>query len=330
MTSDNVNVGGEFALIRQFFMQKTHHNPHVDLGVGDDGALFRIATHQQCVVSSDLLISGRHFFADTAPYGLGHKALAVNLSDLAAMAAEPLAFTLSLGLPRRDEAWLSQFSAGLYDLAQTHRCDLIGGDTTHSEQLVINITVLGQVPTGQAVRRDGAQVGDDVWVSGELGSAAYALHLLQTNPSSAVLSSIRHRLELPTPRIALGLALRGVATAMLDLSDGLAGDLTHILRASHCGVQINCDALPLAEPLLNLPRMEALTHAVAGGDDYELCFTAPAAARDVISDLGRTLQLPLTRIGCVVNGEPDVEWCSTQVQDLSSAVVNWAGFNHFP
>lgn len=331
MSNGETKIGGEFALIRQFFTQKVHHQSQVDLGVGDDAALFRIAPHQQCVVSSDLLIGGRHFFADVLPYDLGHKALAVNLSDLAAMGAEPLAFTLSIGLPECDEAWLNDFSCGLYDLAQKYSCDLIGGDTTRSEQLVINITVLGQVPVGSAIRRDGGQVGDDIWVSGELGAAAYALSLLQgkENASLDILSSIRHRLDRPMPRVELGLALRGVATGMLDLSDGLAGDLSHLLRASNCGAQIDCDVLPLAKSLHDVPRLVSWRHALTGGDDYELCFTVPKSKREVVHDIGRKLQLSVTRIGCLDKKDAKIRWRSSQEPELAASMHSWSGFNHF-
>lgn len=331
MSTGETKIGGEFELIRQFFTQKTHHQSQVDLGVGDDAALFRIASHQQCVVSSDLLISGKHFFADVLPYDLGHKALAVNLSDLAAMGAEPLAFTLSIGLPKFDEAWLSDFSCGLYELAQKHRCDLIGGDTTRSDELLINITVLGQTPIGKAIRRDGAQLGDDVWVSGDLGAAAYALSLLQEkkNTSLDILSSIRHRLERPTPRVDLGLALRGIATAMLDLSDGLAGDLSHLLKASKCGAQIDCDALPLAKSLHSLPCAVSWRYALTGGDDYELCFTAPKNKREVVYGIGQKLQLSMTRIGCLDRKDTKIRWRSSQNSELATSIDNWSGFNHF-
>lgn len=316
-----VNIGGEFNLIRQFFTYEPH-NSQVDCAVGDDAALLRIASGQQCVVSSDMLVAGRHFLHDAPPRDLGHKALAVNLSDLAAMGAEPIGFTLSLGLPSMDAAWLSEFSAGMMALARLHNCDLIGGDTTKSENLVINITVLGQTPSGAAIMRSGAQVDDDIWVSGSLGEAAYALELLQHN----LPAPMRHRLERPAPRVAVGMALRGVASAMLDVSDGLAGDLLHILRASHKGAIIDCDALPLCA---DLPVENAWRLALTGGDDYELCFTAPAHAREVIQKIATSTQTPLTRIGQITAGEAKIEWRSANAPQMLDNMQQWRGYDHF-
>lgn len=321
-------IGGEFALIRQFFHQKTQHQAQVDLSVGDDAALFRVAHGQQCVVSTDLLVSGRHFFADAAPRLLGHKALAVNLSDLAAMGAQPLAFTLSIALPSVDEAWLADFSAGMFALAQTHQCDLIGGDTTRSEQLVIGITIFGQLPRGAAILRSGAQVGDDIWVSGTLGGAAYALDLLQ-NGAAHVPELLRQRLEAPTPRVALGLALRDIATAMLDVSDGLAGDLMHVLRASNLAATIECDDLPMPLELQELPQLEAWRYAVTGGDDYELCFTAPATQRAALTALSVAQGVALTRIGLTTAGAPNITWRSQSNPAHFAQMSDWTGYNHF-
>ena len=327
---DSPEIGGEFALIRQFFTHPTQH-PQVDLGVGDDAALFRIAAGQQCVVSSDMLVSGRHFFADVAPRALGHKALAVNLSDLAAMGAEPIGFTLSLALPHVDADWLRELSTGMLALSRAFNCDLIGGDTTRSDQLVINVTVFGQVPMGAAIRRDGALVGDDVWVTGALGDAAYALELLrQPNAASNEMAQqLRHRLEMPQPRVALGVALRGVASAMLDVSDGLAGDLLHILKASNCCAVMDADALPLSPELRCLPIEQAWRYALTGGDDYELCFTAPVAMRERIVELGEQHNTPVTRIGQAQLGVPKINWTSTQAPQLLDNMRQWTGYNHF-
>jgi thiamine-monophosphate kinase len=324
-----VRIGGEFALIRQFFTQQRHHHPQVTLGVGDDAAIFGIAIGHQCVVSSDMLVEGRHFFIDAAPYDLGHKALAVNLSDMAAMGAEPIGFTLSLALPDVGVEWLSDFSAGLFALAAQHHCDLIGGDTTRSDTLVINITVFGQVPTGQAIRRSGAQEGDDIWVSGTLGTAAYALDILRNTPQSPFLMQIRHHLERPVPRVELGLALRDIANAMLDISDGLAGDLLHVLRASNVSAQVDVDVLPLEDCVRLLPTEQALRYALTGGDDYELCFTAPVALRAQVQNIAERTQKPLTRVGCIQEGAPKIHWQSTMSPQLLDKMQDWTGYNHF-
>ena len=339
----------EFQIIQSYFTLPTLR---ADLGVGDDCALFRVAQGHQCAVTSDMVVSGRHFFWDVDARSLGHKALAVNLSDLAAMGAEPLGFTLSLALPAVSEAWLAGFSGGLLDLAREFHCDLIGGDTTKSAAsfenngLVINITAFGQVPIGAAVRRDGAQVGDDVWVSGVLGDAARALVLLQREQSGDVLGvveaeallALRPRLERPTPRVALGMALRGVASSMLDLSDGFAGDVRHVLRASNVDVEIDCDVLPLSSTLKNLnlgqqcPIWHTWRDALTGGDDYELCFTSSPTQRDVLAELSSRAAVPLTRIGCVIEragDAPNVRWCSENSPEGLMHMREWRGYNHF-
>ena len=262
---------GEFDLIQRFFQRPAHRSP---LGVGDDCALLAPRPGMQLAVSSDMLVQGRHFLPDVAPRLLGHKALAVNLSDLAACGAQPLAFTLALALPHSDEAWCQAFSEGLFALAEAHDCELIGGDTTQGP-LTICITVFGEVPSGQAILRSGAQVGDDIWVSGTLGDARLALDALQRQHMlpPPVLAQARQRLEAPTPRVALGQALRGIASSALDVSDGLLGDLNHILHASHVGASIEvATTRPLLaashHPLLRAmasSRIDACT--LAGGDD---------------------------------------------------------------
>ena len=327
----------EFSLIGAYFKRaiSPSKTPQIDVGVGDDAALFRVADEHQCVVSSDLLIEGRHFFADVAPRTLGHKSLAVNLSDLAAMGAQPLGFTLSIGLPHVDETWLSEFSKGLFALADEFNCPLIGGDTTQSDTIVINITIFGQVPTGQAIVRSGAQVGDDVWVTGTLGDAAYALNLIQNAPTHSDLAQVRARLETPTPRVAFACALRtaGLAHSMLDVSDGLAGDLRHILRASNVSARMDCDALPLSSVVLQLPVAQAWSYAVAGGDDYELCLTASAtsAARAALFDLAQKFATPITRVGTIapMNQRNQVIWHSERAPEVAQRLTCSNGFNHF-
>lgn len=298
---------GEFELIERFFTRPT---PRAVLGVGDDCALLQPAPGMQLAISSDMLVAGRHFFDDVDPRTLGHKALAVNLSDLAACGARPLAFTLALALPQADAAWLEPFAQGLLALADWHGCELIGGDTTRGP-LNICITVFGEVPTGQALLRSGARAGDDIYVSGTLGDAAMALAALQgTLPlPEALLRQARIRLEQPTPRIALGLALRGIASAAADISDGLLGDLGHILKRSGVGATLDTKiAINLLaayahstglsdQPGSWLSESTTLRCVLAGGDDYELVFTAPPAQRAAVQAASAASHTPVTRIG---------------------------------
>lgn len=287
----------EFGLIHQFFTRPVQK---AVLGVGDDCALIEARPGHQLAISTDMLVSGRHFFPDVSPRSLGHKALAVNLSDLAAMGAEPRAFTLALALPEADPVWLEAFAAGMLALADDHGCELIGGDTTKGP-LTLSITVFGDVPPKQALRRDAARPGDDIWISGTLGDARLALgdcrgEWLLPEPDFTV---IRARMDTPTPRVALGMALRNVAHAALDISDGLIGDLGHILARSSVGAIVDVDALPRSEILGAQPLELQRECVLAGGDDYELCFTAPAGARETLAGIGRQLGLPLTRVGAI-------------------------------
>lgn len=287
---------GEFDLIARYFTRPAKRSP---LGVGDDCALLAPAAGMQLAVSSDMLVEGRHFLSTVSPERLGHKSLAVNLSDLAACGAKPLAFTLALALPAVDEAWLEGFSHGLFALADAHGCELIGGDTTRGP-LNICITVFGEVPAGGALLRSGAKAGDDIWVSGTLGDARLALEVFRGTlalPGEAF-ELARERMERPTPRVALGLALRGIATAAIDVSDGLVGDLGHILKASGVGAQVDADiagALLAASTAISAEVRRTCT--LAGGDDYELAFTAPASARDAVEQAGRAASTPVARIG---------------------------------
>ncbi|MCJ7798694.1 MAG: thiamine-phosphate kinase [Polaromonas sp.] len=298
---------GEFDLIARYF---TRPAARAVLGVGDDCALLQPAPGTQMAISCDMLVEGRHFFADVDPFALGHKALAVNLSDLAACGATPRAFTLALALPRADDAWLAPFSRGLLALADAHGCELVGGDTTQGP-LNICITVFGEVPVvngrSQALLRSGARAGDDVYVSGTLGDARLALEALRGTlvlPAD-MLAQARQRLEQPTPRVALGQALRGVASAAIDVSDGLLGDLQHILKASGVGATIDTSIainliayyahLGCATGLFSLEKR--LDYVLAGGDDYELAFTAPASAREAVQAAARQADTPVTRIG---------------------------------
>lgn len=302
---------GEFDLIERYFKRPARQ---AVLGVGDDCALLQAAPGTQLAISSDMLVEGRHFFANVDPCLLGHKALAVNLSDLAACGAKPLAFTLALALPRAEAAWLAPFSQGLLALADAHACELVGGDTTQGP-LTICITVFGEVPVtdgrSQALLRSGARAGDDLYVSGTLGDARLALEALRGTVSvpAPVLAAARLRLEAPTPRVALGLALRGIATAAIDVSDGLLGDLGHVLKQSGVGATLDTDvALGLiashadylgagGQFFSQIAPDQWLAWALAGGDDYELLFTAPTAAREAVSAAAQASLTPVTRIG---------------------------------
>ncbi|ROZ79351.1 thiamine-phosphate kinase [Ramlibacter sp. WS9] len=294
---------GEFELIDRFFKRPVTRSP---LGIGDDCALLAPAAGMELAVSSDMLVEGRHFLSTVDPFKLGHKALAVNLSDLAACGARPLAFTLALAMPRAEEAWLEPFSRGLLALADEHACELVGGDTTRGP-LNICITVFGEVPQGQALLRSGARDGDDIYASGTLGEARLALEAFRGTVSlpADVFEAARARMEQPTPRVALGQALRGIATAAVDVSDGLLGDLGHILRRSGVGARIDTAAagrLMMPSCAAAVDEDRALEYALAGGDDYELVFTAPAASRDAVEAAAQGAGTRVTRIGGIEAG----------------------------
>ncbi|ABE46358.1 thiamine-phosphate kinase [Polaromonas sp. JS666] len=326
---------GEFDLIARYFTRPARR---AVLGVGDDCALLQPAPGTQLAISCDMLVEGRHFFPDVDPFRLGHKALAVNLSDLAACGATPLAFTLALALPRADDAWLEPFSRGLLRLADAHGCELVGGDTTQGP-LNICITVFGEVPVvggkGQALLRSGARAGDDLYVSGTLGDARLALEALRGAlplPAEA-LAQARTRLEQPTPRVALGQALRGIASAAIDVSDGLLGDLRHILAASRVGATIQTE---LATSLIasgsrsagesaHISADKQLELILSGGDDYELAFTAPASARDAVEAASQQAQTPVTRIGSIET-DPGLRLLNAQGQLMPG---RFASFDHF-
>ncbi|MES2609007.1 MAG: thiamine-phosphate kinase [Pseudomonadota bacterium] len=316
---------GEFDLIARYFTRPVHR---AALGVGDDCALLVPAAGMQLAVSSDMLVEGRHFFADAAPELLGHKALAVNLSDLAACGARPLAFTLALALPRVDEAWLAGFSRGLLALADAHGCELVGGDTTQGP-LNICITVFGEVPAGQALLRSGARAGDDLYVSGTLGDARLALEALLGNTAlpSEVLAAARLRLEQPTPRVALGLALRGVASSAMDVSDGLLGDLSHILKASDVGARIDISITATLMAHAGAATSPEQLHqcTLAGGDDYELAFTAPPSHRAAVAAAAQACQTPVARIGSI-EAEPGLRLVDGQGRPVEQ---HYASFDHF-
>jgi len=314
----------EFDLIAKYFTRAT---PGAVLGVGDDCALLAPSPGMQLAVSSDMLLEGRHFSPQDSPAGLGHKSLAVNLSDLAAMGATPRWATLAIALPEENDAWLTAFARGFFRMADMHGIELVGGDTTRGT-LTISITVMGEVPPGQALRRDGAQAGDDVWVSGVIGSAALALAYRQGRLFMEQIDAAKvlPALYLPTPRVELGIALRGIASSAIDISDGLLGDLGHILERSHVGASLEFSALP------TLPVTQAYLHeavardcVLAGGDDYELCFTAPADKRAAVVAAAESAGVAVTRIGRIT-AEPGLGVLDTNGQPLR---FEHTGYDHF-
>ena len=327
---------GEFDLIARYFKRPTQR---AVLGVGDDCALLAPTPGMHMAMSSDLLVEGRHFLSTVEPARLGHKALAVNLSDLAACGAEPTAFTLALSLPRIDEAWLEGFSTGLLQLANEYSCELVGGDTTQGP-LNICITAFGEVPPGDALLRQNAQVGDDIYISGTVGDARLALEVFRGTQflDAKAFEAVRARMEIPTPRIALGIALRAIANAAIDVSDGLLGDLGHILQRSQVGAQIDttwlqqsntfgedAQAAGISPTLAQLPWNKRIEFALAGGDDYELCFTAPVHQREMVHAAAWESKIPVTRIGRITEAQVLV------VLDPEGQPITrrFASFDHF-
>lgn len=316
----------EFDLIAQYFTRPTRRTDRVALGVGDDCALISPSPGMQLAISSDMLVSGRHFFPDADPLRLGHKCLAVNLSDLAAMGARPLAFTLALALPDARPEWLAPFSSGLLALADLYDCELIGGDTTKGP-LNICITVFGEVAPGRALRRDRAQAGDDIWISGTLGDARLALAAYRQELAldATTLQIAAERMHAPTPRVTLGLELSGIAHAAIDISDGLIGDLGHILKRSGVGASLVVDALPAGPMLARQPMDVRRRFGLAGGDDYELCFTASPAQRDAVLAAADRASTSVTRVG-TIEAEHGLRLLDTQGAALDLTLNS---FDHF-
>ncbi|GIZ51967.1 thiamine-phosphate kinase [Noviherbaspirillum aridicola] len=316
----------EFDLIARYFTRTPRRSDTTVLGVGDDCALLAPPPGAQLAISSDMLVEGRHFFPGADPKALGHKSLAVNLSDLAAMGARPLGFTLALALPEAEPDWLAGFSAGLLALADLHGCELIGGDTTRGP-LNICITVFGAVMPGQALRRDAARPGDDVWISGSLGDARLALagyrQELALTPQE--LDEAAPRMHRPTPRVALGTALAGIAHAAIDISDGLAGDLGHILKRSGVGAELDADALPAGPVLARRDAALRREYTLAGGDDYELCFTAPTERREEVLAAALAAGTPVTRVGRIA-AEPGLRLLDRDGRPLA---LQPTSFDHF-
>ena len=318
----------EFDLIRHYF---THATPRTLLGVGDDAALIRAGKGQLLVVAADMLVAGRHFFKDADPESVGHKALAVNLSDMAAMGATPRWATMGIALPKVDARWVAAFSKGFMALARKHGVDLIGGDTTRGP-LNICVQIIGEVPARQALRRDGAKAGDDIWVSGTLGDAALAVaaknERIKLKPAER--KQALQRLDWPVPRIALGLALRGVAHSAIDVSDGLAADLGHICERSRVAAVVAFECLPVSTMLRrHRASLVAQSAVVAGGDDYELCFTATPTKRAAVERAATRARVRVTRIGRVIRAPAGV--CSVVVVDRGGLPLplKKKGFDHF-
>lgn len=327
-------MASEFELIARYFSH-AYEGVWPTQGPGDDCAWID-PLGERLAVTTDMMALGTHFLPDADPVNVGHKALAVNLSDLAAAGAEPRAFLLALGLPEANTEWLSGFSRGLLDEAKTYGCALIGGDTTRTPQVngihapvTISITAMGAVPPNGALTRSGASPGDDIWVSGTLGDAFVALGIRQGKivPVAGTEGALFSRMDRPTPRVRLGLALRGVASACADISDGLAADLGHILERSHVGAVVEETRLPVSVALSHYPRSLVRQAQLTGGDDYELVFTAPQSARPTIEALSAQLALPLSRIGCVepltLGHNLSVETEAGERKPLSG------GFDHF-
>jgi thiamine-monophosphate kinase len=295
----------EFNLIAKYFTRTT---PNTDLGVGDDAALIQCRSGFQLAVSTDMLVAGTHFSHDANPYDIGWKSLAVNTSDMAAMGAQPKWATLAIALPHADEDWLAEFSRGFFACADTFKIDLIGGDTTRGP-LNISVTIMGEVPTNKALRRDGAKIGDDIWISGNLGDAALGLAHLQGklhskfNLDDGYIEYCLDALHQPQPRVALGLALVDLANSAIDISDGLLSDLGHILNASNVSAEIQLEKLPCSLFISkHLHEKQVQQCLLAGGDDYELCFTAPMNMRVEIEKISTELNLPIIQVGNIHAG----------------------------
>lgn len=318
-------VASEFELIQRYF---TRPAPSAVLGVGDDCALVKPRQGMLLAVSTDMLVEGTHFLAGTDPRRLGHKALAVNLSDLAAMGADARWALLSIALPAADEAWIAAFAGGFLALAESTGVDIIGGDTTRGP-LAMSVTVTGEVPPGLELRRSGAQVGDDIWLSGSTGDAALGLACLQGRIElpEDLRTACCLRLECPEPRLELGGRLRGLASSAIDVSDGLAADIGHIAEASSVAADIYLDLLPRSSALSSCTDTGlAQQYLLGGGDDYELAFTAPVAVRAQLDALAQELQLPLTRIGVIQPGAPRVV---VRGRDGVPVAVAHRGYDHF-
>lgn len=322
-------MSSEFSLIDQYF---THRTRHTLLGVGDDAALIRPRRGHVLAISADMLVEGTHFFKGADPEVLGHKTLAVNLSDMAAMGATPRWVTLAIALPKVDARWLAAFSRGFMRLARAHDVDLIGGDTTRGP-LNVCVQIMGDVPAQKALRRDGAKVGEEVWVSGTLGDAALAVAARNKSirMTKQQLSAASRRLDQPVPRVALGTALRGIASSAIDISDGLLADLGHICERSRVAAALELSALPRSKLMraLGAGQVVAQRALLAGGDDYELCFTAPVSRHAAVLRAGARTRVPVTRIGRIIRAPAGA--AGVAVIDGDGLPLRFAqrGFDHF-
>ena len=336
----------EFQLIEHFFGSLPKNvNPYMPnvskdnfLGIGDDCALFNDYTNQNnssWAISKDLLLEGRHFFRDTDPYNLGHKSLAVNLSDLAAMGAVPCFFLLGIGLPKVNKNWLEKFTQGILDIASQHKCLLIGGDTTKSNHDInISVTVIGKVDTKSALKRSNAKIGDDIWITGTLGDARLALGniLGEWILPDSIFNIVNQKLELPTPRVNLGQSLLGIANAAIDISDGLIGDLKHILKQSCVNAEIYINNIPRSNSLLQQNISIQNICVLSGGDDYELCFTAPNTKFSNILELSEKFNIPITCIGKIIQKTNDLDRVINFIEQgkiIELDVEKFKGFEHF-
>lgn len=317
----------EFNLIQQYFTRPTRHT---DLSVGDDAALLHVKRGHQLAISTDMLVTGTHFFANAAPYAIGWKSLAVNVSDMAAMGALPKWTMLALALPEINHAWLSEFSRGFFACADAFEVDLIGGDTTRGP-LNVSVTIMGLCEKNHALKRSGAKPEDDVWVSGFLGCAALGLAHLQKKMvlEEKLQEPALKALHTPAPRVALGLALKNIAHSCIDISDGLLADLGHILKASQLDAHLKLETIPVLPTLQTRMQEPIIQQAIlAGGEDYELCFTAPKNQRAAIASLSQELCIPLTLIGKTTAQKNAAPSAHVLYHD-QEVFFNTQGFDHF-
>lgn len=324
----NSNNLSEFDIIAQFFT-RSYNRPDVILGVGDDAAIVAPKAGQQLVITTDTLISGVHFPSHTQAIDIGYKALAVNLSDIAAMGATPLYATLALTMPNSDRAWIQNFATGFFELAEQSQTALLGGDLTCGP-LTITIQLIGSVPPLQAITRGGAKAGDRIFVTGQLGAAGLGLQIAQQQCALTNLQAtteVLNALNRPTPRLAVGTALRGIAHSMCDISDGLCQDLSHILERSYVGAKLWLDKIPI-HPVVRteISAIAALKLALTAGDDYELCFTAPKSAQPKLKEIALATNCPITEIGIIVKDQ-GLQTDGTDSEALKNLMAS--GYQHF-
>ena len=319
----------EFSIIDKYFKGRGISRDDVSLAIGDDAAITNVPAGYQLVTAVDTLVDGVHFPRDSQPYDIGYKALAVNLSDMAAMGAEPVWATLALTMPQADESWLQQFCDGLFTLAEEFNVQLIGGDTTQGP-LSITVQVMGLVPTGESLKRSGAQPGDKIFISGDVGDAALGLHIHQQKFKSSDIKQeqkkvLLAKLHRPNPRVELGMALRNIASSVIDVSDGLLADLNHVLEASRFGAVVHLECLPVSETMRTLGNsVDLYSYVLAGGDDYELCFTVPEVKLEELRKLRKQLTVNVTEIG-IVEEKPGLRLLNKGVETESKL----KGFEHF-